>query len=129
MVQARGFISVVVIITIFLVTIILMNISYQDTETISFKERLLDEKLLLTDYELAMNRAMSGRPVSPASVDGNSAEVLAIIQPAFTTCTENRIEMVGQNAEVDLACTTDVGMAGETKYRNAFSKTVTITGG
>jgi hypothetical protein len=127
----KGFLSFIVIVAIFLVAITMVNINYQDNETISFKEEILDSKLLLINYELAMNKAMKGRLLTAGAggtIDGNSSEVLEIITPPFTSCEARDMVLLagGKSATVNLVCNTNVFVRGEIVFKNNFSDTITI---
>ena len=127
----KGFLSFIVVVAIFLVAITMVNVNYQDNETISFKEEILDSKLLLINYELAMNKAMKGRLLTDGAggtIDGNSLEILDIITPAFTSCEAKNITLTGPNATVNLDCSTNVLIRGETVFKNNFSDIITING-
>ncbi len=131
----KGFLSFIVVVAIFLVAITMVNVNYQDNETISFKEEILDSKLLLINYELAMNKAMKGRLLTDGAggtIDGNSLEVLDIITPAFTSCEAKDITLGVPNplpnATVNLDCSTNVLIRGETVFKNNFSDIITING-
>jgi hypothetical protein len=122
----KGFISLIVIIAIFLVAIIMVNIDYQRNETISFKEEMLDAKLLVTNYELALNRAMIGENLMTAEIDGNSEAILNIIVPTFTKCDSTIVSRLENKAEISLHCFTNIIMKDRTVFSNEFSKTIII---
>ena len=122
----RGFVSVIVALGVFLVAILLINVNYYSGESFSYKEEMLSSKILMTNYEIALNRAMEGKNLGSANLDGASDEILEIITPVFTKCTAVKTILNASEADVFVNCVTNVVRDGETVFKNEFSKTIKI---
>jgi hypothetical protein len=126
----RGFASVIAILAVFTVAIILLNISYQETESTDFKGNFSETALFLTAHELALEKAISDcnlpKSTKDCLVDYNG-QIIASSAPQNTTCRTFEFEEVNDRIRIILDCTTLIEDNKSIVFRNHFRKTFFIT--
>ncbi len=122
----KGFVSFIAVIAIFIVSILIINVNYQINETMSFKEEMLNSKIIMTNYELALSRAMENQNLNTAEIDGNSDKILEKILPSFTNCSAQIKSRTILEAEIELTCNTNIEINNTPIFQNTFSKIIII---
>jgi len=127
----RGFISVVVVLLIFVVSITMVTMSYQQNETISFKENILGAKFFLANYEITINDSQLGKNLTRQNADieitDTSNEILSLILPGSTTCSKSPLIVESSSqGSFTLNCDTIVENTDGIIFRNEFSKLIRV---
>jgi hypothetical protein len=130
--KPRGFASVIAVLAAFAAAIILLNISYQESETISFKNNFPETKLFLTAHELALERALvqcdPSYSIERCVADYNQ-QIIASSAPQNTSC-KTFVDASGQppgRRKIQIHCITLLEDSKGMLFRNEFEKIFTIT--
>lgn len=127
--RMKGFASVIAILAVFTVAIILLNTSYQETESTDFKGNFSETALFLTAHELALERAIldcDPEDSTEKCLADYNEQIIASSAPQNTACRTYSFPEMGTRTRVILDCITTFEDDKSTVFRNHFRKTFFI---